>query len=105
MEGGRTTLRETEEAALHRLLFSLDRGPHDHLNIRIWLSGSKAQYKGGIPEIMVCRILMFMWSSWAILKCLPSGSMFAFRNVVGHRQSEGVGRVWRSRPGFNLGSK
>ena len=37
----------------------IDRGPKDHINVRILHSGSKAQYKG-IPEIMVSRILMFM---------------------------------------------
>ena len=36
-------------------------GPEDHINTRISHSGSRAQSKG-MPEIMVCRILMFMWS-------------------------------------------
>ena len=36
---------------------SLHRGPKDPLHIRISYSGSKARYKG-IPEIMLCRILM-----------------------------------------------
>ena len=36
-------------------------GPKDHINTRILHSGPNAQYKG-IPEPMVCRILMFLWS-------------------------------------------
>ena len=34
------------------------RGSKGHMNVRISHSGSKAQRKG-IPEVMVCRILMF----------------------------------------------
>ena len=45
------------------------RGPKDHINIRISRSGSQAQYKG-IPEIMVGRILMFMWSFGALDSCV-----------------------------------
>ena len=36
-------------------------GPKDHTNIRILHPGAKAQNRG-IPEIIVCRILMFRWS-------------------------------------------
>ena len=48
-------------------------GPKGHINIRISHSGSKAQYEG-IPEIMVCRILVFMWSLGPqVMTCLPGG--------------------------------
>ena len=43
-------------------------GPKDHLSIRIPHPGSKAQDKGGIPETMVCRILLFMWSFGILLE-------------------------------------
>ena len=36
-----------------------NRDPTDYINIRILFSGSKAKDKG-IPEIVVCRILMLM---------------------------------------------
>ena len=41
--------------------------PKDHKNIRISHSGSTDQYKG-IPENMVGRILMFMWSLAALVE-------------------------------------
>ena len=34
-------------------------GPKAHINMRISHSGSKARYRG-VPEILFCRILMFM---------------------------------------------
>ena len=37
------------------------RGQKDHMNIRILQSGFEAQDKG-LPETMVCRILMLSWS-------------------------------------------
>ena len=40
----------------------LSRRPKDHINIRILRFGAKAQYKGGMPDRLFCRILMFMWS-------------------------------------------
>ena len=33
----------------------------DHINIRMSHSDSKAGYIRGIPEILFCRILAFMW--------------------------------------------
>ena len=42
-------------------------GPTDHIHIRISHSGSQAQQKRGIPEILLCRILMFIWSYWALI--------------------------------------
>ena len=43
------------------------KGPTDHINIRFLHAGDKAQYKGN-PDVMVCRILMFMsmWFVWAL---------------------------------------
>ena len=44
----------------------MSRDPKDHINTRILHSGSKDQYKG-IPDTMVGRILMFMWSFGALV--------------------------------------
>ena len=42
-------------------------GLNDHINRRISHSGSKAQYNTrGILEIMISRILVFMWSLEAL---------------------------------------
>ena len=41
-------------------------GPKDQINRRISISCSKAQHKG-VPEIIFCRISMFMWSLGAQL--------------------------------------
>ena len=41
------------------------------LLVRILHSGSKAQHRGGIPETMVCRILMFLWLSRPLNQDLP----------------------------------
>ena len=46
---------------------SLCRGPRNQIHIRILDSGSKGHSKGGIPAIMVCRILGFMWSCGPLL--------------------------------------
>ena len=48
--------------------WSCCRGPKDHINIRISDSGSKAEIIRGIPEIMVSRILMFIFY-YTILYC------------------------------------
>ena len=40
------------------------RGPKDHITMEISHSGSKAEV-WGIPEILFCEILMYMWSFWA----------------------------------------
>ena len=53
---------------------SLLGGPKDHINIRISHSGSRAQDRG-IPEIMVGRILMFMWSFGVLLLSEPTGEL------------------------------
>ena len=37
------------------------RGPTDHIKVKTSDSGSKAQEEG-VPEIMPCRILLFLWS-------------------------------------------
>ena len=41
-------------------------GPKDHTNMRISHSGSLRPNRRGIPEILFCRILMFMWSCSAL---------------------------------------
>ena len=69
-EIGRVVRALTANTVLLTLLISLltttygppsNRGPKDHVKIRISHRGSKAQYKG-IPGTMFCRILVFMWS-------------------------------------------
>ena len=36
----------------------------DHINISLTHSGSKAEDKGGVPETMACRILVFILGSY-----------------------------------------
>ena len=73
----------------------LDSGPKDHINIRISHSSSKAQLRG-IPETMVCRILMSMWSGGPI-RCAHTisepGTQMAWLANAGCR----IGRLelWR----------
>ena len=57
-----------------------NRGPRAHIGTRISQSGSKAQCKV-ILEIMVCKILMVLWSFRALdflVACLM--------HVAGHQQ-------------------
>ena len=49
----------------------MDRGPKDHINIRISHSGSTANISG-IQKMMFRRILMFMWSLGALVEHLWS---------------------------------
>ena len=41
-------------------------GAKKHMSIKNSHSGSQAQDKGTL-ETMVCRILVFMWSSWVLI--------------------------------------
>ena len=57
-----------------------NRGPKDHINRRILHSGLPRPSIRGIPEIMVDRILMFLWPFGALLKavtCRPPLNMEA----------------------------
>ena len=64
-------------------------GPKDHINTRISHSGCKNQYKG-IPETMVGRILVFMWSYGALgVPYLGSLRFTPFTNYSPARGPEG----------------
>ena len=49
-----------------RLLVDISRGPEDRINMKMSDSGSKANIRG-IPEMLFCRILMFMPSFGALI--------------------------------------
>ena len=56
--------------------YGLCRGPKGHLNTRISHAGGAAQYEG-IPETMVCRILMFV--------CRLLHTIYHLRHAIYHK--------------------
>ena len=61
---------------------AITRGPRDHVHKRILHSDSKAQDKG-IPETMVCRMLVFAWSLGPPMTGMVSGARIPEHGVCG----------------------